>query len=37
VKFTEMIKAMGYNTDNLRLVPQQWSYSISFLVGLIIE
>jgi len=23
VKFTEMIKTMGYNTDNLRLVPQQ--------------
>lgn len=23
VKFTDMIKAMGYNTDNLRLVPQQ--------------
>jgi apolipoprotein D and lipocalin family protein len=23
VRFTEMIKGMGYNTDNLRLVPQQ--------------
>ena len=26
IKFTELIKSMGYNVDNLRRVPHEWNY-----------
>ena len=26
IRFTELIKSMGYNVDNLRRVPHEWNY-----------